>query len=534
MAEPWRALSEQSTFAGSIRIVRSLQSASPRRALYLAEQTGIGRSCALRVLDPRLISSAAGKARFEELKALRARIKSDHVVDVLAAGVDRTTGAPWFALDHLEGETLSAYAAAPIPPAEALEVLWQVAHGLAAIHEAGQVYGTLDPSSIIVAASRYAGSDFTVTLLDFWTSAWLRSADANAEVTDVASLFWSAPEQTEPGTAVSVAADVWSFGLLAFRLLTGKIYWKSAAQPDQATPVGVLKEVSVADLPRASRRASELGVEVPLPEGFDGWFARCVVRSIDDRFQSIREAVDALEPILDREVPASSSSARAPKRSSGPGLKHRFSSLYTWARSADVVVPAVLAVLLVAAFGVRGHSRARWPWSRSRPTAQAVAALPAPTPAAPAPTPAPAAATPDAGAPRPVTLTDSGAEAIATRLGSIPRGSPVWITVAAADPAAEALGQRLLGIFERAGWRTHPLGHSEVRARPGIFLFAAEEQSPPYVETVERALTDAHLSPTVARGYRSFYAEMRRDNPNYRGFPFEADQTFLIVLGRGQ
>jgi len=530
MAEPWRALSEQSTFAGSIRVVRSLHSASARRALYLAEQTGIGRACALRVLDPRLISSAAGKARFEELRALRARIKSDHVVDVVAAGVDRTTGAPWFALDHLEGETLTAHAAAPLPPTEVIEILWQVAHGLAAIHEAGQVHGALDPSSIIVATSRYAGSDYTVTLLDFWTASWLRSADANAEGTEVAALFWSAPEQTEPGSAVTAAADVWAFGLLAFRLLTGKIYWKSAAQPEQATPVGVLKEVSVADLPRASRRAAELGVEAALPEGFDGWFARCVARPVDDRFQSVAEAVGALEPILDREAPVTA--ARAPKRVAGPGIKHHFRSLYAWARSTDVVVPAVLAALLLVAFGVRGHSRARWPWSRTRPSAPIAAALPSPSlPPAPAAVP-----TPDAGppAPQPVNLTESGAQAIATRLGSIPRGSPVWITVAAADPAAEALGQRLLGIFERAGWRTHPLGHSEVRARPGIFLFAAEEQSPSYVETVERALTDAHLSPTVARGYRSFYAEMRRDNPNYRGFPFEADQTFLIVLGRGQ
>ncbi len=534
MAEPWRALSEQSTFAGSIRVVRSLHSTSARRALYLAEQTGIGRACALRVLDPRLISSAAGKARFDELRALRARIKSDHVVDVVAAGVDRTTGAPWFALDHLEGETLSAHAAAPLPPAEALEVLWQVAHGLAAIHDAGQVHGTLDPSSIIVATSRYAGSDFTVTLLDFWTSSWLRSADANAEGSDVASLFWSAPEQTEPGSAVTAAADVWAFGLLAFRLLTGKIYWKSAAQPEQATPVAVLKEVSVADLPRASRRAAELGVETPLPEGFDEWFARCVARSVDDRFKSVAEAVGALEPILDRDAPvAAAAVARAPKRAAGPGIQRHFSSLYAWARSTDVVVPAVLTALLVVAFGVRGHSRARWPWSRSRAEAPVAAtALPAPTPS-PVPT---TARTPDAGppTPQPVNLTESGAQAIATRLGSIPRGSPVWITVAAADPAAEALGQRLLGIFERAGWQTHPLGHSEVRARPGIFLFAAEEQSPGYVETVERALTDAHLAPTVARGYRSFYAEMRRDNPSYRGFPFEADQTFLIVLGRGQ
>lgn len=161
MAKPWRALSEQSTFAGSIRIVRSLGSASPRRALYLAEQTGIGRACALRVLDPRLISSAPGKARFEELKALRARIKSDHVVDVVAAGVDRTTGAPWFALDHLEGETLSAHAASPLPSPEALE---RPAGGARARGHPRGGAGARHPLLLQHhrRRSRYAGSDFTI------------------------------------------------------------------------------------------------------------------------------------------------------------------------------------------------------------------------------------------------------------------------------------------------------------------------------------------------------------------------------------
>ena len=532
MAEAWRSLSEQSTFAGSIRIVRSLHSASPRRALYLAEQTGIGRACALRVLDPRLISSATGKARFDELRALRARIKSDHVVDVVAAGVDRTTGSPWFALDYLEGETLATHAAAALAPEQALEVLGQVAHGLEAIHDAGQVHGTLDPTNVLVGTSRYAGSPFTLTLLDFWTSAWLRAVDANAETTDVAGLFWSAPEQTETGSTVGPAADVWAFGLLAFRLITGKIYWKSAAQPDQVTPVGVLKEVCVADLPRASRRAADIGADAALPDGFDDWFARCVARSVDSRFGSITEAIDALEPLLDRPAAGTSTArpaSRAPKRPPSVPLKNHFSSLYAWARSNDMMVPAVLGVMLVVALGVRTQVRARWPWSRTRASAP-ITAL---DPSTPTPTRAP---TPDAGppAPHPVNLTESGAQALATRLGGAARGSPVWITVAAADPAAEALGQRLLGIFERAGWQTHPVGHSEVRARPGIFLFAAEEQSPGYVETVERALTDAHLEATVARGYRAFYAEMRRDNPNYRGFPFEANQTFLLVVGRGQ
>ncbi len=522
MADSWRALSENSTFAGTFRVVRALNSETPRRSLYLAEHTGTGRQCALRVLDPSLVAAAPGKARFEELRTLRARIKSNHVVDVVAAGIDRTTGSPWFALDHLDGESLDAHADHPLPADETLEIMLQVSHGLTAIHAAGVVHGTVDPASVMVAASYYSGSPYTVTLLDFWTAAWLRSADANAESTSIAALLWRAPEQTEANVTVTARADVWAFGLLAFRLLTGKMYWKSAAQPDQATPVAVMKEVSVSGLDRASERAHALGVEVSLPDGFDGWFARCVARDPDDRFATVAEAVEALDPVLDAVETVTAAPPSPPSAVSRLG-----SSAKGWARKPDFMVPAVMGVLIVAALGVRTYVRSKW--KRPRPGAPVAAMVAAPT-AVPQAAPA---ATPDAG-PQPVTLTEAGAQAMATRLGSIARGSPVWIAVAAADPAAEALATRMLAIFERAGWQTHPLQRSAVRARPGIFLFAAEEQSPGYVETVERALTDAQLRPTVARGYRSFYQDMVRDNPSYVGFPFETDQKFLIVVGRGQ
>lgn len=521
MADSWRALSENSTFAGNFRVVRALDGATPRRALYLAEHTGTARQCALRVLDPALVAAAAGKARFEELRSLRSRVKSDHVVDVVAAGIDRTTGSPWFALDHLDGESLDAHAEHPLPADETMEVMLQLSHGLAAVHAAGQVHGTLDPASVMVAASYYSGSPYTVTLLDFWTAAWLRSADANADSTSVAALFWRAPEQTESGVTVTAKADVWAFGLVAFRLLTGKLYWKSAADPSQATPVAVMKEVSVSDMQRASRRAEALGVEVSLPDGFDDWFARCVARDPDDRFATITDAVEALEPVLDAAEVVTAAPATPP-----PAASRLAKAVKGWTRTPDFMVPATLALLIAVAFGVRTYVRSKW--KRVRPRAAVAAVVAEPTVVRPTTT-----ATPDAG-PQPVTLTEAGAAAMATRLGGATRGSPVWISVAAADPAAEALATRLLAIFERAGWQTHPLQHSQVRARPGIFLFAAEEQSPPYLETVERALTDAQFHPTVARGYRAFYREMVRDNPNYRGFQLADDQTYLIVVGRGQ
>ena len=54
----------------------------------------------------------------------------------------------------------------------------------------------------------------------------------------------------------------------------------------------------VTPLDPASLRAREMGVAALLPAGFDGWFARCVVREQDQRFANASLTWDALEPIL--------------------------------------------------------------------------------------------------------------------------------------------------------------------------------------------------------------------------------------------
>jgi hypothetical protein len=136
--------------------------------------------------------------------------------------------------------------------------------------------------------------------------------------------------------------------------------------------------------------------------------------------------------------------------------------------------------------------------------------------------------------PRPVVLTESGAAAIEAQLSARDRGSPVWIAVAAVDPTAEATGRQLNAIFERAGWVTHPLQHPQVRARPGVFLYAESESPPAYLETVQRALNAGGLRPSTASGYRAYLAERRAQQPDYQGFDLAEGQTYVIVLGRGE
>lgn len=475
-----------SVFAGQWRVLRRARAAG---SLYVAEQVSTGRPCALRVLDASLASDDRGRVRFEATAALRAKVASDHVVDLLDAGIERKGSSPWFALAWVDGESLAERARAPMSLEDAHEALAQLAHGLDALRDAGARHAPLLAEDVIVAKARYSGSPFTVVIPDVWVTAWAASAKGV-----------KAPDDLAPHLA--------ALARVAFRLLTAKDYGDDGSTGD-VTP---------------SARADELGCARALPADFDAWFARCHQGSGDDSFTSASLAVEALAPRL-----VTASSAAEPMTREAPVTTRRApSALSSKLRKADYLVPVVLALSLVLALGVRQIVRARR--ARIAREARAVAAARAantPVPIPAAQPPAPAAATP----PR---LDDATLRDLQSRLSSTGGAQPVWIAVAASDPAATQIAERLQTAFERAGWRTHPIQRSDLRARPGLFVFAADEQSPSYVQSAVRALGGAGLAPTVATGYRAFYNERVRTTPDYRGIRLEADQTWVIAVGRGQ
>jgi len=130
------------------------------------------------------------------------------------------------------------------------------------------------------------------------------------------------------------------------------------------------------------------------------------------------------------------------------------------------------------------------------------------------------------------TFEATATETLGRVLATAPEGSPVWIAATQADARAVSRAEDLGKIFTSAGWHVRTITRSAIPIRAGTYLFAGDERPPEYVETVRQALEQAGLTPTVATGYRDFYAEKTRSEPGYRGFPFAQDQTFLLVVGR--
>jgi serine/threonine protein kinase len=286
-------------FAGDFRVVRPLRSGG-QGSLYVVEQLSTGRPRALKLMLPELVAQPASRKRFELEARIAARIRSDHVVESIASGVDTDSGTPWLVMELLEGEDLAAYIRRKkrVAPREVLEIFSQLCHALGEAHGQGIVHRDLKPENVFLAEARRRGVPFMVKVLDFGIARILaESTLSSATVSSLGTPLWMAPEQSVPGGAVAPASDVWPLGLLAFRMLTGHLFWKA---PYDANPsvVMLMAEAFMHPLPAASARAEHYGDEAFLPPGFDAWFARCVARPMDARFENAAEAFGALEPLL--------------------------------------------------------------------------------------------------------------------------------------------------------------------------------------------------------------------------------------------
>ncbi|MEZ4410203.1 MAG: serine/threonine-protein kinase [Polyangiales bacterium] len=285
-------------FAGDFEVLRPLAEGG-MGAVYVARQLSTGHERALKVMHASLASDALGRAKFEQEARVGARVESDHVVQVVAAGYDAPTGTPWLAMELLRGEDLASLLKrrGGLPTVEARTILSQVGHALSAAHRIGLVHRDLKPENVFVAASRRTDGAPTVKVLDFGIAKVLQENRAAATATTaMGSPTWMSPEQSEHRGRISPATDVWALGLVAFTTLTGRSYWVTG-DDDTASVHAVMREVLFEPIAPASERAAAAGAA--LPPGFDAWFSRCVVREPERRFRDAGEATAALMGVLD-------------------------------------------------------------------------------------------------------------------------------------------------------------------------------------------------------------------------------------------
>lgn len=184
-------------------------------AVYLAHDEVLGREVAIKRIGMLPGAASPDLARAEREARLAAMLNHPHVVSVFDLVTDQDH--QWLVMEYVQGESLAERVrdGGALDHAEAAQILWQVADGLASAHQAGITHRDVKPSNILVTAAGQA------KLTDFGIAR--SQADASLTQTGLVtgSPAYLAPEVAS-GTGAGAASDVWSLGATLFHVLTGR------------------------------------------------------------------------------------------------------------------------------------------------------------------------------------------------------------------------------------------------------------------------------------------------------------------------
>lgn len=264
-----------------------------------------GYEVMVHLLAPALRDLRIERARFRgtwELLALFDAAR-DHIVRVEDLWDDDSHGGLVVVTEAPSGFRLDEWTAQnpPPPPLEKV-VEWsrQLAVILDAMHGQGVAHGDLRPEILYLAN---VGPHQIVKLASFGTRRNSR------HVSKLGVGRYRAPEHAANGVALGVKADVWSYGLIVYEILTGRRLWSDDTEPERLVD-GNLH-------PRPSERA--VGLRGVSAEALDAWVARCLRRDPGDRFPDVMEAWRVLQAALAPPRPRSNRSpAIAPPPSRPP------------------------------------------------------------------------------------------------------------------------------------------------------------------------------------------------------------------------
>lgn len=187
--------------------------------VYLAEREDLGSTVAIKVLRDAWMSPAR-RERFATEQRTLAQMTHPSIARLYDADT-LADGTPWFAMEYVQGVTLTAYSIENHSGIEErLRLLRDVCEAVQYAHSRAVIHRDLKPSNILVQ------SDGTVKLLDFGIAKQLDQSDSPLDRTRTGLRLmtpaYAAPEQIR-GEQAGVYTDVYALGVILYELLAGTL-----------------------------------------------------------------------------------------------------------------------------------------------------------------------------------------------------------------------------------------------------------------------------------------------------------------------
>ncbi|MBN1808485.1 MAG: serine/threonine protein kinase [Planctomycetes bacterium] len=186
-------------------------------AVYLAYDRSLEREVALKVLPPEFARDRQYVQRFEREAKSLARLRHPNLVHIYNVGSQDLVH--YFAMEFVRGETLSEYMRkrGQLQEEEVLGLAAQILSALQAIHRLGITHRDIKAANIMIDGPGHA------VLMDFGLA---KDRQDSSGLTTVGAVLgtpeYMAPEQAQ-GEEVSPATDMYSFGVLLYEMLAGRL-----------------------------------------------------------------------------------------------------------------------------------------------------------------------------------------------------------------------------------------------------------------------------------------------------------------------
>jgi tetratricopeptide (TPR) repeat protein len=320
----------QDALGTSYTITRELGGGGMSR-VFVAREEALRRNVVVKVLPPDLLAGVNAE-RFDREIELAAGLQHPHIVPVLTAG--QMSGVPYYTMPFVDGESLRARltTGGALPMTEVIGILRDVAKALAYAHERGIVHRDIKPDNVLLSGGSATVTDFGIAKAISAARTVAPGGTLTQIGTSIGTPAYMSPEQAAADPAMDHRADIYSFGCLAYEVITGR-------PPFLAKSPQKLLAAQMGETPQP---VSELRPDVPM--ALAQLVMKCLAKDADDRPQRAADIVRVLETVTS----SAGHEAMPMILASGRGMFKRAMLVYVLA----FAIVAVVAKAAIVAVGL--------------------------------------------------------------------------------------------------------------------------------------------------------------------------------------